>query len=207
MPSLSEEVTIPSPPEVVWPLLADPGLVASCIPGATVTPTIVAGTYEGTLRVSFGPTVAVFRGEARLAYDHEARCVTVEGRASDGRGHSRAVASGMVSAGGIDQTVLKVEGSFSVTGPLETVANAGGIAVARGLLAEFAANMAKLLTTEGTPAPEAEEIPMVEPETVARQARAVAAMMVAAPQPEPRGGVLLWRASLDWLRQVFSRQG
>src|SRR5438128_2031579 len=36
MISLSEKVTIPSPAEEVWPLLRDPALVASCIPGATL---------------------------------------------------------------------------------------------------------------------------------------------------------------------------
>jgi carbon monoxide dehydrogenase subunit G len=208
MISLSEQITIPSPPEVVWPLLADPGLVASCIPGATMTPAAVLGVYAGTLRVKFGPTVAVFRGEARLSYDHDARRVTVEGRGIDARGQSRAVASGVVSASGTDTTVLKLEGSFNVTGPLETFANAGGVHVARALLAEFSANMAQLLTAEGTPAPEAEEIPMVEPETVSRQLRAAAA--VAPPVPpaaELRGGALLWGAFRLWLRQVFSGKG
>src|SRR5579863_70263 len=142
MISLSEQITIPSPPEVVWPLLADPGLVASCIPGAAMTPAAVLGVYAGTLRVKFGPTVAVFRGEARLSYDHDARRVTVEGRGIDARGQSRAVASGVVSATGTDTTVLQVEGSFNITGPLETFANAGGIHVARALLAEFSENMA-----------------------------------------------------------------
>src|SRR5260370_33080782 len=139
MPSLSEEITIPSPPEAVWPLLSDPELVASCIPDATLTPAPVAGVYEGTVRVKFGPTVATFRGEARLAYDHEARRVTVEGRGIDGRGQSRAIASGVVSASGSEVTLLKVEGNFTVTAPLETFANAGGIHVARALLAEFRA--------------------------------------------------------------------
>jgi len=206
MISLSEEITIPSPPEVVWPLLADPALVASCIPGATLTPAAVHGVYEGTVRVAFGPTVAVFRGEARLAYDHEAMRCTVDGRGIDGLGQSRAVASGVVSASGSETTVLKVEGSFNVTGPLETVANAGGIDVARALLAEFGRNMAQLLTTEGAPAPEAEEIPMVEPQTVAQQARTVAQHAVQ-PEAELRGGALLWRALLGWLRQMVSGKG
>ncbi len=149
MISLSEQVTIPSPLRVVWPLLADPALVASCIPGASLTPTAVPGVYEGTVRVKFGPTVAVFRGEARLAYDHDELTCTVEGRGIDGRGQSRAVASGVVTAMGVEESVLRVEGSFNVTGPLETFANAGGIHVARALLAEFAQNMAKLIEHRG----------------------------------------------------------
>src|SRR6202040_2639466 len=45
------------------------------------------GTYQGTMRVKFGPTVAVFRGEAKLAYDHSVRRCTIQGRGIDGRGH------------------------------------------------------------------------------------------------------------------------
>jgi hypothetical protein len=37
MMSLGDEITIPSPPAEVWPLLSGPALVASYIPGATLT--------------------------------------------------------------------------------------------------------------------------------------------------------------------------
>ena len=143
MISLSEEITIPSPPDEVWPLLRDPALVASCIPGVTLTATGEGGAYQGTIRVKFGPTVATFRGEAKLAYDDAARRCTIEGRGIDGRGASRALASGVVTASGIETTVLKVEGNFNVTGPLETFANAGGVHLARELLAEFAGNVGR----------------------------------------------------------------
>jgi hypothetical protein len=39
-------------------------------PGAILTKAGDNGTYQGTMRVKFGPTVAQFRGEAKLAYDH-----------------------------------------------------------------------------------------------------------------------------------------
>src|SRR6185312_10407541 len=93
MPSLTEKTTIPSPADRVWPLLRDPALVASCIPGASL-----------------------------------------------------ALASGTVTVSGDDIAELSVDGSFSVSGPLETFANAGGVHVARALLAEFPANMAKKVT-------------------------------------------------------------
>ena len=72
MISIREEVAIAMPPEVLWPMLSDPAIVASCIPGAVLTKSGEGGTYQGTMRVKFGPTVAVFRGEATLAYDHSA---------------------------------------------------------------------------------------------------------------------------------------
>jgi carbon monoxide dehydrogenase subunit G len=186
MISLSEEITISSPPDAVWPLLRDPALVASCIPGAALTAAGEDGAYQGTIRVKFGPTVATFRGEARLAYDDAARHCTIEGRGIDGRGASRALASGVVTASGAATTILKVEGHFNVTGPLETFANAGGVHLARALLAEFAGNMARLAAGRAQ-AREAQISAPTAPPTAA----------------ELPAGALLWRAFLGWLRQIF----
>jgi carbon monoxide dehydrogenase subunit G len=203
MPSLSEQITIPASPPIVWRLLADPGLAASCIPGATLTPTAVAGVYQGSIRIRLGPTSAMFRGEVRLAYFSDAMHCTVEGRGIDDRGESRAVGSGAVTAAGSDVTVLEVEGGFEAIGPLADLVEAAGLATARALLASFEQNLTKLVTGEGTPAPDAEEIPMVEPETVARQVRAVAmhsAEPAAAEEPE---GAARRRGLPGWLRRII----
>jgi uncharacterized protein len=210
MPSLSEEITIPSPVTDVWPLLADPALVATCVPGASLTATEVSGVYQGTVRVKFGPTVATFRGEARITYHPDTLSCTIEGRGIDGRGQSRASASGVVHVTGGDETRVQLEGDFTVTGPLETLADAGGALVARTLLAEFGRNIVKLITTEGDPAPEAAAITLVEPQTPAQQVRALAAASTAGTPPPVaatglRGGGLLWRAVVDRLKQVFDR--
>ena len=85
MPAVSERTTINLPVDEVWPLLSDPALVASCIPGAALSPDQGDGLWRGSIRVKFGPTVAVFRGEATLAFDHAARTCTIEGRGIDGR--------------------------------------------------------------------------------------------------------------------------
>ena len=180
MISIREEIAIAAPPEAVWPLLSDPAVVASCIPGAALTKAGDKGGYQGTMRVKFGPTVAQFRGEAKLAYDHAARRCSIEGRGIDGRGASRANATGVVEASGTDTTLLRVEGSFHVTGPLETFANAGGVHLARALLAEFAANVAKL---------------MAAPDGDAEQPGDAAALS---------GGKILSRAAASWVRDKFS---
>jgi len=125
MISIREEIAIAMPPDVLWPILSDPATVASCIPGALLTKSGEGGIYQGTMRVKFGPTVALFRGEAKLTYDHSGLRCTIQGRGIDGRGASRANASGTVEATGGDMTLLKVEGNFNVTGPLETFANPG----------------------------------------------------------------------------------
>lgn len=197
MVALSEKTTIPLPVDRVWPLLSDPALVASCIPGAELAPDQSDGLYRGSIRVKFGPTVAVFRGEAGLAFDHAARTCTIEGRGIDGRGASRALASGVVKVSGGDVTELAVDGNFTVSGPLETFANAGGVHVARALLAEFSANMAKLVAERGAPISpvNASDLPSSPPDA-----------MLAPPPLKPVAAAelsafsLLWRAFLSWLR-------
>jgi len=201
MPTVTETTTIPSPTDKVWPLLRDPALVASCIPGATLSPDQGDGMWRGSIRVKFGPTVAVFRGEASLAFDDSAKTCTIEGRGIDGRGASRALASGLVKVSGSDTTELAIDGTFSVSGPLETFANAGGIHVARALLAEFSANMAKKLAEQTPPVPTA-PIPPDGADPLAAPPGSTAPSPPSAPPlaAEISGFGLLWRAFLSWWR-------
>jgi carbon monoxide dehydrogenase subunit G len=206
MPDISEQTLIPAPLGVVWPLLSDPAEVAACIPGAQLAPSTGDGLWRGSIKVKFGPTVAAFRGEAKLDYDHDAHRCSIEGRGIDQRGASRALATGEVLAAAEgDSTRLTVNGSFTVTGPLETFANAGGVHVARALLAEFANNMANramaaapaaspTASDNGADAPAMAPAPATPP---------------APPPPAPAAEInafgLLWRAFLSWISSLFGR--
>lgn len=216
MVSISEETTIPSPLNVVWPLLSDPGLVASCIPGATLLPDQSDGLWRGSIRVKFGPTVAVFRGEAKLTYDHAAHTCTIEGRGIDQRGASRALASGVVKASGTADTRLDIDGNFTVTGPLEGFANAGGVHVARALLAEFSGNMARVVA-ERRATSAAFGAPGNEPAVNAPVEVSVAELAAPTLSPSPAtlspprsaaelsAAKILWSAFVSWLRSLISK--
>jgi uncharacterized protein len=234
MPTVAEKITIPSPPEEVWPLLTDPALVASCIPGATLNPDQSGGdVWKGSIRVKFGPTVAMFRGEATLSYDNDKRRCTIEGRGIDQRGASRALASGVVSASGTSETELAVEGEYTVTGPLETFANAGGVHVARALLAEFAKNMGALVAERRNGAPASpvavaptitsstdEAMPAGGPSVAAAEANSKIAAhgtpgrspAPTQPSQPPRAAAelnafaLLWAALKSWLSSLFGKR-
>jgi carbon monoxide dehydrogenase subunit G len=149
MPTISETTKIPAPIDQVWPLLCDPAVVASCIPGAELSPDSKEGMWKGAIKVKFGPTVATFKGEASLIFDNSAKTCKIQGRGIDGRGASRALASGLMKASGDVETILEIDGEFNVAGPLEAFANAGGVHVARALLAEFSQNLAaKVASTD-----------------------------------------------------------
>ncbi len=230
MPTVAEKITIPSPPDEVWPLLSDPATVAACIPGATLSPDREGDAWKGSIRVKFGPTVAVFRGEATLTYDHTQRRCTIEGRGIDQRGASRALAHGVVAASGTDTTELAVEGEYSVSGPLETFANAGGVHVARALLAEFAKNMGALVAerraemapasvgTPGSSAP-ASAATSAGPEAPKAAAAGPAGSASAGPAPIPPSAsrpprqaaelnafALLWAAFKSWASSLFGKR-
>jgi carbon monoxide dehydrogenase subunit G len=208
MPTLTEKITIASPLSEVWPLLSDPEAVAACLPGASLASDQEDGLWKGTIKVKFGPTVVVFRGEARLSYDHTAHTCTIEGRGIDQRGASRALANGLVTAAGTDTTELTVEGEYSVTGPLETFANAGGVHVARALLGEFATNMSNLVAETG-----GDSTPQTDADTVSDGAQPSPVGSADAPRNSPNAQAaelnafaLLWAAFKSWLNSLFGKR-
>ena len=150
MIQLKEQISITAPPDEVWPLISEPAVVAACIPGAELNELTPDGAHRGKVTFKFGPTVAVFRGEAKLTYDHPAKRCLIEARGIDQRGASRARARFDVAARGADTTDLTLEGGFEVAGPLEMFASAGGVHVARALLAEFATNIGRVIETRRT---------------------------------------------------------
>src|SRR5919199_236192 len=211
MPEIAEQTRIAAPLDVVWPLLSDPQAVAGCIPGAELAPDKGDGVWRGSVKVRFGPTTATFRGEAKLAFDHDAHRCTVEGRGIDQRGASRALSSGAVQARAEgDATLLDVQGSFTVTGPLEAFANAGGGHVARALLTQFADNMARLVA-ERAPA-EPEPTPQTTSQSAPPEEAALAPATPPRPPPVPKPAAelsaarLLWRAFLSWLQGLFGKR-
>ncbi len=187
MIELKEKFSIPMPPDEVWPLISDPAVVAACIPGAELTELTADGAHRGKVTFKFGPTVAVFRGETRLTYDHPVKRCLIEARGIDQKGASRARARFEVEARGADTTEVTMEGGFEVAGPLEMFASAGGVHVARALLTEFAANIARVIeqrrrgdVNEGS-------------DTVLEQA------------PAASGTKILGRALLDGARSIITK--
>ena len=183
MIDLKEKFSIAAPPDEVWPLMSDPAVIAACIPGAELTELTPEGAHRGKVTFKFGPTVAVFRGEARLTYDHPVKRCLIEARGIDQKGASRARARFEVEARGADTTEVTLDGGFEVAGPLEMFASAGGVHVARVLLAEFAANIARVI----------------------EQRRTTGDASVPEQAPAASGTKILGRALLDGARNVVGK--
>jgi carbon monoxide dehydrogenase subunit G len=180
---LKESFTVSATPDEVWPLIADPAAVATCIPGAELTEVGPDGACKGQFTFRFGPTVAVFRGETKLTYDHAARTCTIDARGIDQRGASRALARFEVTLAGGDATVVTIDGGFDVNGPIEMFAKAGGVHLARVLMGDFAANLERVIE--------------------ARRAGAAGSTLVPVDGTQAReasGARLLGKAALGWLR-------
>jgi carbon monoxide dehydrogenase subunit G len=181
---LKEKFSIPAPPDEVWPLMSDPAVVAACIPGAEMNELTPEGAYRGKVTFKFGPTVAVFRGETKLTYDHPVKRCLIEARGIDQRGASRARAKFDVEAKGDEAgTEVSLAGGFEVAGPLEMFASAGGVHVARALLAEFATNIARVI----------------------EQRRTEGADAVPAQAPAASGAKILGRALIDGARSIIGK--
>jgi hypothetical protein len=133
-----------------------------------------------------------------------------------------------VAAKGEEVTELTVDGTYSVTGPLETFANAGGVHVARALLAEFSKNMAGLVAERRAKADgpaaagsagEAAGTGEAGPQQSGGPAATNAGTATGGPAPTPAAATsapprvatelsatkLLWMAFLSWLRQLMRK--
>jgi len=147
---LHEEIDVAVPPLQVWEALAQVDLVASCIPGAELTPSEGGddGHYRGWLTVRFGPKAIKFGGEVAYARDGTERVATITGRGQDPRSKTRvrttvdvAVAPGATASG----TRLVVDGDMEIAGPLASLVEAGSEHVARQLVEQFVVNLSTRL--------------------------------------------------------------
>lgn len=195
MIALEEHLNLAAAPSAVWAILTDPALVASCIPGFSLDGTDEIGQYRGTVRMAFGPTVAVFRGEAKVSYVNDQLRCTVDGRGIDQRGASRANAKIEVVVTGEHTSTISIQGTFHVAGPLETFASAGGVHVARALIAEFAENLSRLLKTNGTANNSPEEPRALADAGVPARARVQSLSILG----------LAWRTLVVWLSAALGK--
>jgi carbon monoxide dehydrogenase subunit G len=84
---LEHQLSIPAPIDVVWPALLDPGRVAPCVPGATLTG-VDGDSFTGTVKVKVGPITLLYKGTGEFTeQDENARRAVLKAAAKDTRGN------------------------------------------------------------------------------------------------------------------------
>ncbi len=127
----------------LWSAVQDPALIAGCVPGAELTE-LDGERIAGKLRVALGPIKGSFAGQARVNYDLPARTGRIEGEGRDQASGTRlgATAEFAVVADGEQASVLRLEISYALRGPL---AQFGRGPVIQVFAAEIAAEVGRLL--------------------------------------------------------------
>jgi uncharacterized protein len=138
---------VDAPVDRVWPVLCDVPRVATCIPNAEITEAVDDKTYKAKVSVKVGP-VSVSYGATIVveSLDDATRTATlqVSGNEMRGRGGVKAkVVSTATDIGGKTHVALHTDAQIS--GIIATVGGRLIEGVAKKTVAEFAANLTKLL--------------------------------------------------------------
>ena len=146
MITVDEQLEVASPPSEVWRLLSDPRAVVECVPGARLAEYSDDGTFEGVVTVKFGPLRVEFTGSGTLEFDSSAMRGRITAKGKDGRGKTRvgAVASFVVTGtADLGASVLALDGTIKLTGPLAATIEGGASAVVKGMSRQFAESLAR----------------------------------------------------------------
>lgn len=160
---LRESVSVPTSRQRVWEMLEDVHTVVSCLPGAEISPgdssTDTEGVYNGLLTVQFGPKVLTFRGRAVYARDDQTLSAAIEAQGQERVSRTRAKAVVALTVEASDSgSIIDIRCDMTIGGPLASVIEAGGAQVGQRLVADFRANLVKMIdqnvqeAQEGVPA-------------------------------------------------------
>jgi carbon monoxide dehydrogenase subunit G len=153
LPRLSHSFRAPAAPAEVFALLADPGRVARCLPGAELDPDAPRGQLEegqevgGRIAVQLGPVGTHFRGVIRvLELDRAARRSVLGVRAEDAKGNGSATATISLSVAPEDGgSRVNVDADVDVRGRVATFGSGIVERVSGRLVEKFGANLAGAL--------------------------------------------------------------
>jgi carbon monoxide dehydrogenase subunit G len=130
---LTNEFTVPLPPDRAWGVLTDLERIAPCLPGARLTE-VDGDDHKGEVKVKVGPITATYKGVARfLEQDAEAKRAVLQAEGRDARQGS---ASARVTA------TLTPEGSGTKVLVVTDLNLAGKVAqFGRGVLADVSVKL------------------------------------------------------------------
>lgn len=138
---------VAAPVDRVWPVLKDVPRVATCIPNAEITEVVDEKTYRAKVSVKVGPVSVSYRATILVeSFDDATHTATlrIEGEELRGRGGVKAsVVSRATATNGSTHVDLRTDAQIS--GIVATIGGRLIEGVAKKTVAEFAANLAKLV--------------------------------------------------------------
>ncbi|MFJ8825541.1 SRPBCC domain-containing protein [Streptomyces sp. NPDC102467] len=190
MISITEEISVPSPPDRVWEVISDPSAVVSCIGGAELGPSHDDGSFDGTLAIRFGGLRVTFAARVSLDLDESVHEGRLTARGADGQGATRFSAGAtfrVVEGESPGTSRVFCDGEIKLNGKLAKLIESGAGMVVSKMTKEFTDQ----LVEKCAPAPEPE--PVVTPE--------------AAAEVEPRPTGLFARLRAWWTARRSARRG
>lgn len=124
--TISQRVSVPHPPDLVWSVLSDPHKVVSCIEGSRLGEFHDDGSFDALMAVRFAAIKVSFKARANLALDEGARTGRLEAKGSDSRGSTRVQghADYIVQASPEGSLVL-LDGQVDIGGALASLITTG----------------------------------------------------------------------------------
>lgn len=109
-----------APRDILWPMLLDPQVLASVMPGCEALETVGENQYRGILKIKVGPVQGKFQGDVTLAdiQSPHSYAITVDGRGAPG--FVKGTGSLRLEADG-EMTTLHYTGDAQVGGRLASV--------------------------------------------------------------------------------------
>lgn len=154
---LTNEVHIAQDPAAVFATLLDVERVAGCMPGSKLTGRVDDSTYSGEVKVKVGPLGVSYTGTVKfLSVDSAARVAVLKasGREQHGQGNADAHVTARVLPDG-DGSKVEIETDLMIRGKVAQFGRGVIGEVSQRLIDQFAQNVEKSFTTNGSTAPSA----------------------------------------------------
>src|SRR5215472_2124913 len=155
---LDNSFTVPVPPEQAWDVLLDVERIAPCMPGASVT-SVEGDEVAGQVKVKLGPLSLSYKGTAKFTEkDQENHTIAIEASGKETRGAGTAsatVQAGLKPADEEGHTLVSIHTALNVTGRPAQFGRSLLPEVSGKLIAQFAENLAALVTAGGANAADA----------------------------------------------------
>jgi len=148
---IDQNVTIAAAPEKVWDFMMDVPAVSTCVPGVEEVNEVSPDLYKGVIGVKVGPIGLKLHGQVTLVEkDRENWQARMDVQATDRKipGSVTAKATMKLTPRDDGQTDVAIHTDASILGKLGQFGQAVIRKKADQILAEFASNMSKKLSTE-----------------------------------------------------------